>query len=107
MPKVLSSLHPSDLLKDMTDVFTPGKLVGAQVLHQLLGEHVEIRTAKDLRGVSLHILDEQGMREMKTMLQRALNVWDEAPQWIWQLDAMLSLALGEMSLSDITPTRKD
>ena len=43
--------------------------------------------------------DEQ-LPELKQLLNRALNTWDRAPKWAWELDAKVSKLLGEVPLEN-------
>lgn len=59
--------------------FTPGISLGAHACDQVLSLRFSIEALPDL----------------KKLLDRALNTWDEAPKWAWDLEKLVSEELAK------------
>lgn len=86
----IPQLHPRDLLADMKDHLNCTPATVAVVKHHLVvaGGEVEI-VLGSADECQIQLSTAARTAELSMALKRLLNVWDDAPQWIWQLDAML------------------
>lgn len=109
MPKTLPNLHPAHLLRNLSDQAVSVTPVPAKLQHVLISDDAkaEMYVAKDGVGFQLHVHGEEHMKELYTVTQRALNVWDGAPPWLWQMDALLAVSLGAMPMPDFKTIRPE
>lgn len=91
MPSQAPDLHPRALLKDMVEglVETP-----AQFARPFLSMKMADGDVLAVRGTTgelqLQIMSHTSKEQFREALSRMLNVWDSAPLWLWQLEALLS-----------------
>ena len=87
--KTVPFLHPRDLLAKVSKILLPTKEVPAKLKAHLVSEDgaVEILLAVD--GSCQIQMSPAAADQMRLAMSRLLNVWDGAPRWCWQLDALL------------------
>lgn len=46
-------------------------------------------TAEGVDELSLHITSMENVIALRVLMNRALNTWDKAPKWAWELSSLL------------------
>jgi hypothetical protein len=106
MPKNVPNRHPTYLLHGMTFGFiqpTAASHTKPQVALVDTFEGFQMVLGANGNAFELQLETNQRIEELREVLNRALNSWDQdAPKWVWQLDAFLNAELRQVAIDDVT-----